>query len=191
MSIVHVLADTTPPATEKTNNFLIPNGTFFFELILFVIILVIIWKKIYPRLAKVLEDRQALIDRQIAESAEAKDRLEKAESEYREALAEAKKEAAKIREDAAADKARIVEEARGQAQQQVDDMLRRAEDRIATEREQAIRALRSEVGTLAVSLAERVVRVSLEDDAKQRQVVDAFLAALESDTARESEPASG
>ena len=186
MSIVHVLAaTTTPPATEKTNNFLIPNGTLFFELILFIIILLIIWKKIYPRLAKILEDRQGLIDRQIAESAEAKDRLEKAEAEYREALAEAKKEAAKIREDAAADRARIVEEARGQAQTQVDDMLARAEDRIATEREQTIRALRGEVGTLAVTLAERIVRVSLEDDGKQRQVVDAFLASLE------SEPASG
>jgi len=45
--------------------------------------------------------------------------------------------------------------------------------------------LRGEVGTLAVTLAERIVRVSLEDDGKQRQVVDAFLTALESDPPRE------
>ena len=29
-----------PQAAEKTNNFLIPNGTFFFELIVFVLILI-------------------------------------------------------------------------------------------------------------------------------------------------------
>jgi ATP synthase F0 subunit b len=178
MSILLLAAD-APAQAEKTNNFLIPNGTFFFELLCFVAILWILGKFAIPKIVAILDERQATIAKQFAESEEAKERLANAEAEYREALAEAKKESARIREEAAAERARIVEEARGQAQTQVDEMLARAEERITAEREQAIRALRTEVGDLAVTLAERVVRVSLADDARQREVVDTFLSQLE------------
>jgi F-type H+-transporting ATPase subunit b len=178
-----LLAATPPATTEKTNNFLIPNGTFFFELICFAIILYILAKYAVPKLSAILQARQDLIAKQFEESAEAKDRLEKAESEYKAALAEAKKEGARIREDAAAERARIVEEARAQAQVQVEEMLARAEARIATEREQTIRALHGEVGTLAVTLAERVIGVALRTDKAQTAVVDEFLAGLEAQSA--------
>jgi F-type H+-transporting ATPase subunit b len=40
--------------------------------------------------------------------------------------------------------------------------------------------LRTEVGTLAVELAGRVIDEALVDDARQRRVVDRFLAEVES-----------
>jgi F-type H+-transporting ATPase subunit b len=42
-----------------------------------------------------------------------------------------------------------------------------------------VASLRSEVGTLATALAGRIVGESLDDEARQRRVVDRFLAELE------------
>ena len=50
---------------------------------------------------------------------------------------------------------------------------------IAAERQQAVASLRAEVGTLATTLAGRIVGESLEDDERSGRVVDRFLADLD------------
>jgi F-type H+-transporting ATPase subunit b len=171
---------------EKTNNFLIPNGTFFFELICFVIILLIIWKKALPPIVKLLEERQAAIQKQFDDAEAAKASLEATQRELSEALAETKREATRLREQAQAERAQIVEEARSEAQTRVDEMLAAAEERIATERQQTILALRAEIGELATTLAERVVHDSLREDARQRKLVEDFIAGVGADTAAQN-----
>jgi F-type H+-transporting ATPase subunit b len=69
-----------------------------------------------------------------------------------------------MREQAQGESARIVEHAHVQ---------------IEAERLQAVASLRTEVGTLATSLAGRIVGESLDDDARQSRVVERFLADLE------------
>jgi F-type H+-transporting ATPase subunit b len=54
-----------------------------------------------------------------------------------------------------------------------------AHNQIEAERKQAVASLRAEVGTLATSLAGRIVGESLDDEARQSRVVDRFLAELE------------
>ena len=56
-----------------------------------------------------------------------------------------------------------------------------AHEQIEADRVQAIQALRAEMGTLAVELASRVVGEALDEDARQRRVVDRFLAELETE----------
>ena len=163
---------------EAANNFLVPNGTFFFELICFLVVLYILGKYIVPRINSVIEQRQATIKRQFDEAEAARERLEKAEREYAEALAETRREASRLREQAQQERAEIVEEARSEAQSRVDEMLEAAETRLATERQQAILALRSEVGELAMTLSERIVHDSLTDQARQRKLVEDFIAGV-------------
>src|SRR5699024_12008462 len=54
---------------------------------------------------------------------------------------------------------------------------------IAAERQQAVSALHTEVGTLATSLASKIVGEALNDDARSQRVVDRFLADLEQEQA--------
>ena len=49
----------------------------------------------------------------------------------------------------------------------------------APERQQAITSLRAEVGSLATTLAGRIVGESLDDEARQSRVIERFLADLE------------
>jgi F-type H+-transporting ATPase subunit b len=75
-----------------TNNFLIPNGTIFFELLLFLVVLWILAKKIVPRISEAIEQRQETIRKQFEDAKSAKQRLEAAEREYQTALAETRRE---------------------------------------------------------------------------------------------------
>jgi hypothetical protein len=52
-----------------------------------------------------------------------------------------------------------------------------------------LQQLRTEVGTLATSLAGRIVGESLEDEVRQRRTVDRFLAELEQQESGTSAPA--
>ncbi len=166
-----MLAETTP-------NFLIPNGTFFFELICFLVILYILGKYAIPAIASKIDERQEIIRKQIEEAEAARARLEAAEQEYREALAETRRDASRLREQAQAERADIVAEARGEAQAQVAEMLTAAEARLATERQQTILALRNEIGELAMTLSERIVHESLQQDTRQRKLVEDFIAGV-------------
>jgi F-type H+-transporting ATPase subunit b len=173
----------------KTNNFLIPNGTFFFELICFLVVLWILAKKVLPRIVVLIEARQATIQKQFDDAEAAKTRLEAAEQSYAEALAETRRDASRLREQAQAERASIVEEARAEAQTRVEEMLAAAADRLATERQQAILSLRNEIGELATTLAERIVHDSLRDDARQRKLVADFIAGVGVTETLESEHA--
>jgi F-type H+-transporting ATPase subunit b len=172
-----------------TNNFLIPNGTFFFELICFLVILWILGKYALPFISDKLDERQQIIRRQFEEAEEARERLQAAEREYAEALAETRRDASRMREQAQAERADIVEEARREAQVRVDEMLASAADRIETERQQTILSLRNEIGELATTLAERMVHDSLRDDARQRQLVADFIAGVGATETLEAETA--
>ena len=178
MAVHPLLLAAADDAGEKTNNFLIPNGTFIFEWLVFILVVVFLAKKVIPRITTMIDARAAAIQKQFDDAEALQARLEKSEREYAEALAETKREATRLREQAQAERGQIVEEARSEAQARVEEMLANAEARIATERQQTILALRAEIGDLAATLAERVVHDSLREDARQRKLIEDFIAGV-------------
>jgi F-type H+-transporting ATPase subunit b len=162
----------------KTNNFLIPNGTFFFELILFLIVLWILAKKIVPRVNAMLEQRQETIRQQFEDAEKAREEAEAAKREYAEALAETRKEISRLREEANAEKAQIIDEARSEARRQAEELLEANRERLNTERQQILLSLRNEIGELAFTLSEKIVRDSLRDEDRQRKLVDDFISGV-------------
>ena len=174
--MVHVTAGIVPLAS----NFLVPNGTFFVELIAFGIIVWILAKFVIPPINRAMTARQDAIREQFAELDEAKDDAHKAEEEFKAQIADARHEAAKIREEAREQGAQIVAEAREQAQAEAARIVEHGHAQVRAERQQAVASLRAEVGTLAIDLAGRIVGESLEDDERSTRVVDRFLADVES-----------
>jgi F-type H+-transporting ATPase subunit b len=163
----------------KTNNFLIPNGTFIVELITFLLILAVLGKFVLPFVNKALVQRQEAIRLQFQEADEARARLEAAELEYRDQLAGARADAARQRQEAHEQGARILADSKAKAEAESQRMIAAAHQHIEAERTRTVAALRAEVGVLAVELAGRVVGESLTDNARQHRVVEAFLAEVE------------
>jgi F-type H+-transporting ATPase subunit b len=69
---------------------------------------------------------------------------------------------------------------REQAQVEAGRITTTARAQIEADRQQAVQQLRAEVGTLATTLAGRIVGESLEDEARQRRTVERFIAEIES-----------
>jgi F-type H+-transporting ATPase subunit b len=160
-------------------NFLVPNGTFFVELIAFGVLLFLLGKYVIPPINRAMTARQEAIRSEFAELDEAKSEAVAAEEEFKSQIADARHEAARIREEAREQGAAIIAEMREQAQSEAARIVEHAHAQVEADRKAAVTSLRAEVGTLATTLAGRIVGESLEDEARQSRVVDRFLAELE------------
>jgi F-type H+-transporting ATPase subunit b len=161
------------------SNFLVPNGTFLVSLIAFAILIWIFGKYLIPPINAAMTARQEAIRQEFTELEDAKAGAKKAEADYLDQLNNAKHEAAKIREDAREQGAQIVQDARDKAQAEADRIIEHAHAQIEADRKAAFSSLRRDVGSLATTLAGRIVGESMDDDERQGRVVERFLADLE------------
>ena len=168
-------------ADKEPSNFLLPNATFLVELFAFFLVLYILWRYVVPPVSKAMTTRQETIRRQLDEGRESKERLEAAEAEFQRALLiKTRADTARIRDEATAEGRAIVEELRQRAQEEADRIAVREHARLEAERKQIVTQLRAEVGQSAVELAGKIVGESLDDEARQRRMVERFIAELES-----------
>jgi F-type H+-transporting ATPase subunit b len=159
------------------NNFLLPNGTFFVELIIFLIVLLVIWRFVLPPIQKAMAERHDMLQRQLDESRQAAEKFEAARTKYAEELAQARAESNRIRDEARAEGQRILDEHREQAQAEISAVLLRGEEQLTAQREQVLSELREAIPSLSTALAGRVVGEDVTAEGRQA-TVDAFLAEL-------------
>ncbi|MGZ5399173.1 MAG: F0F1 ATP synthase subunit B [Nocardioides sp.] len=160
---------------------------FVLALVVFGILFFLLKRFVIPNFEKTFADRTQAIEGGLASAetkqAEADARLAELEKQ----LGDARHEAARIREEAREQGAAIVSEMREQAQTESTRIVEHGKTQIEAERQQAVASLRAEVGSLATSLAGRIVGESLEDDARSQRVVDRFLSDLETLESSEAE----
>jgi len=168
------MAPTETVLAEGTN-FLVPNATFFAELVAFAIVLGILWRYVLPPVTKALNERAEIVRTQMEEADATKVKLAATEADYKTRMQEASTMAAQIRDEARADAAAARDEILAKAREESDRIIAAGRNQLEAERSAIVRQLRSEVGTLAVDLASRIVGESLEDEARQRGTVDRFL----------------
>ncbi len=168
-------------ATEEHGPLAFVWVEFLLALVVFGILFFAIRKWVVPNFEKTFAERTSAIEGGLAaaetKQAEADAKLAALESQ----LADARHEAARIREEARQQGAQIVAEMREQAQAESTRIIEHGKVQIEAERQQAVTSLRAEVGSLATSLAGRIVGESLDDEARQSRVVERFLADLEAD----------
>jgi F-type H+-transporting ATPase subunit b len=167
-------------AAEEELNPLLPHLVeIALSLVVFGLLFLALKKWVVPNFEKTFADRTTAIEGGLkaaeTKQAEADARLAELEKQ----LGDARHEAARIREEAREQGATIITEMREQAQSEAARIVSLAHNQIEAERKQAVSSLRAEVGTLATSLAGRIVGESLDDEARQSRVVDRFLAELE------------
>jgi F-type H+-transporting ATPase subunit b len=167
-------------AAEEQKMPLIPHiPELIFGIIMFGILYFVVKSKVVPNLEKAYAERTAAIEGGMQQAEEAQQQAQAALEQYQAQLAEARVEASRIREEAREQGAAIVAEMRGQAQTEAARITESAQKQIEAERQQAIVSLRSEVGRLSTDLASRIVGESLQDEVRQKGLVDRFLAELE------------
>ena len=167
------------PMAETESNFLVPNATFLVELAAFALLFYLLARYVIPPINRAMTNRQEAVRKEFADLDQARADANAAEAEFKAQIADARHEAARIREEAREQGAQIVSEMRQQGESEKARIIDGAHTQIAAERQQAVASLRAEVGTLATTLAGRIVGESLEDDERSGRVVDRFLADLD------------
>jgi F-type H+-transporting ATPase subunit b len=172
-------------AAEATHNPILPIWQeVIVAIIAFGLLCLVLMRYVFPQMEKTFAARVDAIEggikRAEAAQAEANQLLE----QYRAQLAEARTDAAKIRDDARADAEGIRQDILAKAREESDRIIAAGKEQLAAERATIVRELRTEVGTIAVDLASKIVGESLADEARRKGTVDRFLSGLESAGAR-------
>lgn len=172
MQLAYVLAQ---EAAEHEQSPILPAwNELIWGTIAFLILLFLMYRTVFPSVNKAFADRRANIEGKL-EQAE-RDRAEASQllEQYRRRLREAEDETQRILEEARANADRVRRDLLARAEADAGRELDRARQVIRAERDQAIRQLRGEVGTLAVELATRVVGDSLDRE-RQLRLVDQYI----------------
>ena len=142
--------------------------------IAFLILLVLMYRTVWPSVDKAFKDRRANIEGKLEEAEREREEADQLLERYRRRLRDAEDETQRILEEARANAERVRRELRAKAEEEAGRELERARQVIRSERDQAISQLRNEVGTLAVELATRVVGDSLDRE-RQLRLVDQYI----------------
>jgi len=167
-------------AAEEPHNPLLPAvPDLIYGGIVFVVVLILVWRYAIPRVNAMLDARADAIEGGLKRAEEAQAGAQKALDSYNEQLAEARAEAGRIREQAREDAKKIRAELVEAANAEAARITEQGKTAIEAERRGALVSLRAEVGTLAIDLASGVIGESLSDDKRSTAIVDRFLADLE------------
>lgn len=140
------------------SNFLIPNGTFFFVLAIFLVVFGVIARFVVKPVQKVLDERERLIAQTAKDNRQAAEQDAAADSAYAQELADARSEASGVRDQARSQGRSEVDGRRAEASAEVSDRLRQAGETLQAEGEALAPELNASVDSLANTLADRILR---------------------------------
>src|SRR3954449_2375856 len=153
-------------------------GVMIWTLIVFGIVMLVLWKVVFPLITEALDKRQRLIEDSIDSAERTKREADELLREYRERLSDARGQAdeivARARRTAEANENETLAEARTKRE----EMMEQTRRDIEAETRRAIQQIRSEVADLTVLATEKVTRKSL-DSADQKRLVEEALAELD------------
>jgi F-type H+-transporting ATPase subunit b len=138
------------------------NYTMIGQSITFFLFIWFCWKFIWPPLINAMRERQTTIAEGLAAAERASLDLELAQERVSDQLKEAKEEAAQLIEQARKRVNSMIEEAKDDAREEGERLKEAAKADIELEMNRAKEALRTQVATLVVSGAERVLGESID-----------------------------
>ena len=156
-----------------------PLYEIFWAAIVLLLILLVVGRYALPRLYAVLDERARRIQEGLDLADKAKQDQADAEKRAARLVDDARREAARIRDNAQSEAKEIVAQARTDAQAEAAGIVEGAQRQILADKQAAQISLRTDVGMLATTLAERIVGEQLKDTALSERVIDRFLDDLE------------
>jgi F-type H+-transporting ATPase subunit b len=142
--------------------------------IAFVVLLGAMWKFGVPAVKNMEKAREERIRHDLENAELAKTEAEAEKAQYLAQIAGAKEEAGRLIEEARQAAEAVRADLIARAEQEANEIRARAQADIVNQRNQALAQLRTEVATLSIDLAGRIVERNLDNDTN-RQLVDSFI----------------
>jgi len=150
-------------------------GLFFWQLILFVGLVLLLKKFAWGPILKSVGEREEGIKSALDEADNARKEIQNLNADNARILKEARIERDVLLKEAREMKENIISEAKNEAQAQANKVVEQAQITIQAEKQAAIVDLKNQVAELSISIAEKVVRGELSNKGKQEKLVEEML----------------
>ena len=150
-------------------------GLFFWQTLLFIVLVVLLWRYAWKPILKAVNDREEGIKNALAAAEDAKKEMQNVTADSEKLLKEARAEREVMLKEAREIKDKIVSDAKDQAQQEGEKLIKQAQATIESEKQAAVTAIKNQVAELSVDIAEKLLKEQLADKKKQLKIVDDML----------------
>ena len=150
-------------------------GLFFWQIIIFVLLLILLRKYAWKPILNAVNDREEGIKNALDSAEKAKLEMQNLQADNEKLLQEARSEREVMLKEAREIKAKMIADAKEEAKGEADKMVAQAQAAIESEKKSAIEELKQQVASLSLEIAEKVVKHELSDKDKQLKLVDEML----------------
>ncbi|HXY27809.1 MAG TPA: F0F1 ATP synthase subunit B [Acidimicrobiales bacterium] len=161
--------------------FLLPNGTFFIELAVSIVLILLIYKYVLPPINKAMQERQEKIRESLEAADRAKADAEAADDERRAVLEEARHQAREIVATANRTAEQVRTDAQARGQSEYERILANAEIEVGLARQRAVEEAAARMGQIVLDVVERIIGREVSHEA-HRDLIDEAVQALRADT---------
>jgi len=150
-------------------------GLFFWQMILFVLLLFLLKKFAWKPILDALNSREEGIQNALDEADKARQEMVDLKSSNEQILKEARAERDGLLKDARMIKEKMITEAKDEAKTQSNKIIEQARQTIENEKLAAITELKNQVAELSIGIAENIMQDELSNKGKQVKLIEKML----------------
>ncbi|MCP4484058.1 MAG: F0F1 ATP synthase subunit B [Flavobacteriaceae bacterium] len=150
-------------------------GLFFWQMLLFLLLLFLLKKFAWKPILNALNDREEGIKNALESAENAKLEMQNLQADNQKLLQEARVEREAMIKEARDIKEKMISDAKEEAKSEADKMITNAQAAIESEKKSAIADIKNQVANLSIDIAEKVVKNELSNKDKQLQLVEDML----------------
>ncbi|MFT5078398.1 MAG: F-type H+-transporting ATPase subunit b [Planctomycetota bacterium] len=150
-------------------------GLFFWQSLLFILLLFLLRKYAWKPILNAVNEREEGIKDALASAENAKLEMQNLQADNQKLIQEARAERELMMKDAREIKTKMIADAKDEAQAAANKTIANAQATIQAEKKAAIADIKSQVATLSVEIAEKVVKQELSNKDKQLELVASML----------------
>lgn len=150
-------------------------GLILWTVVIFAIFWLLIAKTAFKPIANALKKREEDIQGALDEAKKAKEEMSNLKAANEKLLAEAREERAKMLKEAKETKNKIVTEAKQAAKDEAAKVMNQASLDIENQKKAAMMEVKNEIGAIALSIAEKVIRKELAGNSEQESFVNSLV----------------
>jgi F-type H+-transporting ATPase subunit b len=150
-------------------------GLFFWQILIFVGLLLLLKKFAWKPILGAVEDREQGIKNALEAAENAKKEMQNVTADSERLLQEARAEREAMIKEAREIKDKMISDAKETAQLEGDKMIKQAQSAIESEKQAAVADIKNQVATLSLEIAEKVLQGQLSDADRQMKLVEEML----------------
>jgi F-type H+-transporting ATPase subunit b len=150
-------------------------GLIIWQLFVFVLLVILLGKLAWKPILSSLKEREESIQQALDSAEKAKVEMAALKSDNEKLLREAREERDKILRDAREAANRLHDQAQTDAKKNADKIIEDAKAIIQTEKNAALRDVKSQVAMFSLEIAEKLIKNNLKDDKAQKDLANTFI----------------